>query len=52
MQSTEHVVFNGSVLSPGVSEDYTLTGKIITLLRRDFEITDKITVFYNYDSTK
>jgi hypothetical protein len=45
---SENVVVNGTILSPGLSEDYVLAGKIITFARTDFYIDTKITVFYNY----
>ena len=50
MHNTERVVFEGVILTPGTSEDYTLTGKIISFNRTDFIVSDKITVFYNYSN--
>lgn len=50
ISKTEHVVFNGQVMSPGVDEDYTISGKVITInpLITYFVIDDKIIVFYDY----
>ena len=51
ISKTEHVVFNGQVMSPGIDEDYTILGRVITIdpaITALFVIDDKIIVFYNY----
>lgn len=44
INKTERVVYEGSVLSPGINEDYTLSvsAKKITFNRSDFELDDVI----------
>jgi hypothetical protein len=48
INKTENVVFNGTILTPGTSEDYRLVSNKILFNRTDFKIDDKITIFYNY----